>query len=48
MIVYDNIVFGLKLCKVFKVIIKEKVYVVVEILGLLFYLDRKLKVLLGG
>lgn len=48
MTVYDNIAFGLKLRKVPKAIIKEKVHAAAEILGLLPYLDRKPKALSGG
>ena len=48
MTVYDNIAFGLKLRKVPKAIIKEKVHAAAEILGLMPYLDRKPKALSGG
>ncbi|CDR30813.1 sn-glycerol-3-phosphate import ATP-binding protein UgpC [Acholeplasma oculi] len=48
MTVYDNIAFGLKLRKVPKAIIKEKVQAAAEILGLVPYLDRKPKALSGG
>jgi multiple sugar transport system ATP-binding protein len=48
MSVYDNIAFGLKLRKVPKATIKEKVYAAAEQLGLLQYLDRKPKALSGG
>src|SRR5690554_6347050 len=48
MTVYDNIAFGLKLRKVPKAIIKEKVHAAAEILGLKPYLDRKPKALSGG
>src|SRR5690554_3813247 len=48
MTVYDNIAFGLKLRKVPKAIIKEKVHAAAEILGLVPYLDRKPKALSGG
>ncbi|VEU82352.1 ABC transporter ATP-binding protein [Acholeplasma hippikon] len=48
MTVYDNIAFGLKLRKVPKAVIKEKVHAAAEILGLLPYLDRKPKALSGG
>ncbi len=48
MSVYDNIAFGLKLRKVPKAIIKEKVQAAAEILGLVPYLDRKPKALSGG
>lgn len=48
MIVYDNMVFGLKLCKYDKVDIKKCVDNVVEIFGLIEYLKWKLVVLFGG
>jgi multiple sugar transport system ATP-binding protein len=48
MTVYDNIAFGLKLRKVPKTIIKDKVHAAAEILGLMPYLDRKPKALSGG
>ncbi len=48
MSVYDNIAFGLKLRKVPKAIIKDKVQAAAEILGLVPYLDRKPKALSGG
>ncbi len=46
--VYDNIAFGLKLRKVDKAIIKEKVFEAAKILDLGPYLDRKPKELSGG
>jgi multiple sugar transport system ATP-binding protein len=48
MSVYDNMAFGLKLRKVPKAIIKEKVEKVGESLGLTEYLHRKPKALSGG
>lgn len=48
MIVYDNIVFGLKFWKMLKFEIKKRVEEVVKIFGLEEYLYCKLKVLLGG
>jgi len=48
MTVYDNMAFGLKLRKVPKDIIEEKVYNAAEILGLVPYLRRKPKALSGG
>lgn len=46
--VYDNIAFGLKLRKVDKKVIKEKVFEAAKILDLGPYLDRKPKELSGG
>lgn len=46
--VYDNIAFGLKLRKVDKDTIKEKVFAAAKILDLGSYLDRKPKELSGG
>jgi multiple sugar transport system ATP-binding protein len=48
MTVYDNMAFGLKLRKVPKDIINEKVTEAAEILGLVPYLKRKPKALSGG
>ncbi len=48
MTVFDNMAFGLKLRKIDKEIIKEKVEAAAEKLGLTEYLDRKPKVLSGG
>lgn len=48
MTVYDNIAFGLKINKVSKKEIKEKVNEAARILGLLDYLDRKPSALSGG
>lgn len=48
MTVYDNMAFGLKLRKMPKDVIKEKVEEAAEILGLLPYLKRKPKALSGG
>ncbi|MBE0701216.1 MAG: sn-glycerol-3-phosphate ABC transporter ATP-binding protein UgpC, partial [Acholeplasmataceae bacterium] len=48
MTVYDNMAFGLKLRKVPKDIITEKVTEAAEILGLVPYLKRKPKALSGG
>ena len=48
MTVYDNMAFGLKLRRVPKEQIKEKVEEAAEILGLKAYLDRKPKALSGG
>jgi len=48
MTVYDNMAFGLKLRKMDKQVIDEKVKNAAEILGLLDYLDRKPKALSGG
>jgi multiple sugar transport system ATP-binding protein len=48
MSVYDNMAFGLKLRKVPKNEIQEKVREAAEILGLVPYLDRKPKALSGG
>ena len=48
MTVFDNMAFGLKLRKMPKDIIKEKVQHAAEILGLVPYLDRKPKALSGG
>jgi len=46
--VYDNMAFGLKLRKLKKSVIKEKVEHAAAILGLEDYLDRKPKALSGG
>jgi len=46
--VYDNMAFGLKMRKFPKKVIKEKVEIAAEILGLKEYLDRKPKALSGG
>ncbi len=48
MSVYDNMAFGLKLRKVPKEIINEKVKAAAEILGITDYLSRKPKALSGG
>ena len=48
MTVYDNMAFGLKLRKVPKAIIEEKVTAAAEKLGLTPYLQRKPKALSGG
>ncbi|QWB95869.1 sn-glycerol-3-phosphate ABC transporter ATP-binding protein UgpC [Mycoplasmatota bacterium] len=48
MTVFDNMAFGLKLRKMPKDVIKEKVQHAAEILGLVPYLDRKPKALSGG
>ena len=48
MSVYDNMAFGLKLRKVPKEIIDEKVKAAAEILGITDYLSRKPKALSGG
>ncbi len=48
MTVFDNMAFGLKLRKIDKEIIKEKVEAAAEKLGLTEYLERKPKVLSGG
>ena len=48
MTVYDNMAFGLKLRKVPKDIIEEKVQNAAEVLGLVPYLRRKPKALSGG
>jgi multiple sugar transport system ATP-binding protein len=48
MTVYDNMAFGLKLRKVPKDVINEKVTEAAEILGLVPYLKRKPKALSGG
>ncbi len=48
MTVYDNMAFGLKLRKVPKDQIEEKVRAAAEKLGLTMYLDRKPKALSGG
>ena len=48
MSVYDNMAFALKLAKVPKDIIKEKVHQAAEILGITEYLNRKPKALSGG
>ncbi len=48
MTVYDNMAFGLKLRKMPKEEIKQKVDKAAEILGLTQYLDRKPKALSGG
>ncbi len=48
MTVFDNMAFGLKLRKVPKEIINEKVYAAAEILGIKDYLTRKPKALSGG
>ena len=48
MTVYDNMAFGLKLRRIPKEQIKEKVEEAAEILGLTAYLDRKPKALSGG
>ena len=48
MTVFDNMAFGLKLRKIDKEIIKEKVEAAAAKLGLTEYLDRKPKVLSGG
>ncbi len=48
MTVYDNMAFGLKLRKVPKEIINEKVQAAAEILGIKDYLSRKPKALSGG
>lgn len=48
MTVYDNMAFGLKLRKMPKDVIKEKVAGAAEILGLVPYLKRKPKALSGG
>ncbi len=46
--VYDNMAFGLKMRKFPKKVIKEKVELAAEILGLTQYLNRKPKALSGG
>ena len=48
MSVYDNMAFGLKLRKVPKEVINEKVKAAAEILGITDYLSRKPKALSGG
>ena len=48
MSVYDNMAFGLKLRKVPKTIIDEKVKAAAQILGITDYLSRKPKALSGG
>ncbi|XMB67397.1 sn-glycerol-3-phosphate ABC transporter ATP-binding protein UgpC [Mycoplasmatota bacterium zrk1] len=48
MTVYDNMAFGLKLRKMDKGVIEEKVKNAAEILGLTEYLNRKPKALSGG
>lgn len=48
MSVYDNMAFALKLAKIPKDIIKEKVHQAAEILGITEYLNRKPKALSGG
>ena len=48
MSVYDNMAFGLKLRKVPKEVIDEKVKAAAEILGITDYLSRKPKALSGG
>lgn len=48
MIVYDNMVFGLKFCKMLKDEIKKCVEYVVNIFGLIEYLKCKLSVFFGG
>ena len=48
MSVYDNMAFGLKLRKMPKDVIEEKVNEAADILGLAPYLDRKPKALSGG
>ena len=48
MSVYDNMAFGLKLRKVPKEIIDDKVHQAAEILGITDYLSRKPKALSGG
>ncbi len=48
MSVYDNMAFGLKLRKVPKEVIDEKVKAAAEILGITEYLSRKPKALSGG
>ena len=48
MSVYDNMAFGLKLRKVPKEIIDQKVKAAAEILGITYYLSRKPKALSGG
>lgn len=48
MTVFDNMAFGLKLRKVPKDVIKQKVEEAAKILGLTEYLDRKPKALSGG
>ena len=48
MTVYDNMAFGLKLRKMPKDVIDEKVQNAAQILGLTEYLDRKPKALSGG
>lgn len=48
MSVYENMAFALKLAKVPKDIIKEKVHQAAEILGITEYLNRKPKALSGG
>ena len=48
MSVYDNMAFGLKLRKVPKEIIDQKVKAAAEILGITDYLSRKPKALSGG
>ncbi len=48
MSVYDNMAFGLKLRKVPKDVINEKVKAAAEILGITDYLSRKPKALSGG
>ena len=48
MTVYDNMAFGLKLRKVHKDIIDQKVKAAAEILGITDYLTRKPKALSGG
>ncbi len=48
MTVFDNMAFGLKLRKVPKEEIKERVYAAADILGIREYLDRKPKALSGG
>ena len=48
MTVYDNMAFGLKLRKVPKAVIKEKVHAAAKILDIEHLLDRKPKALSGG
>ena len=48
MTVYDNMAFGLKLRKIDKAIIDQKVKAAAEILGITDYLTRKPKALSGG
>lgn len=48
MSVYENMAFALKLAKVPKDVIKEKVHQAAEILGITEYLNRKPKALSGG